>query len=193
MRPVIKSEAHRDLEFAQWVKELDGAEHLKECIQCGVCSGNCPLGRYMDYSPRRLIHIAKEGFKEEVLGSFTIWLCTSCYACATDCPREIKVTDIIYALKRRAIEEDYYPKKFPIPALAREFGKMVREHGRVSEARLALTVFLKTNVRRAFRMSDLGKDLMRTGRFSLKSESVKNKAQIRTLLKALENDKGDAA
>ncbi len=189
MRPVIKSETHRDLDFAQWVKDLHGAEHLKECIQCGVCSGNCPLGKYMDYSPRRLIHIAKEGFKEEVLGSFTIWLCTSCYACAADCPREIKVTDIIYALKRRAIEENYYPRKFPIPTLAREFGKMVRKNGRITEAKLVINVFMRTNVRRALSMAPLGKDLMRTGRFSLKTESVKNKSQIETLLKALENDK----
>ena len=189
MRPVIKSEAHRDLDFAKWVKDLHGAEHLKECIQCGVCSGNCPLGKYMDYSPRRLIHIAKEGFKEEVLGSFTIWLCTSCYACAADCPRDIKVTDIIYALKRRAIEEDYYPRKFPIPTLAREFGKMVRKNGRITEAKLVVNVFMRTRIRRAISMAPLGKDLMRTGRFSLKTESVKNKSQIETLLKALENDK----
>jgi heterodisulfide reductase subunit C len=193
MLPAIKNEADLDVNFARWVKQIHGAEHLKECIQCGVCSGSCPLGMYMDYSPRRLIHIAKEGFREEVLGSLTIWLCTSCYACTVSCPREIKVTDIIYALKRRAIEEKVYPKRFPIPTLAKEFGKMVRGKGRITEARLVINVFMKTSILRAFGMSRLGMDLMRTGRFSLKSESVKNRGQIEKLMRALENSKEGAA
>ncbi len=187
------SEADRDQEFARWVKQLPGAEHLKECIQCGVCSGSCPLGMYMDYSPRRLIHIAKEGFREEVLGSLTIWLCTSCYACTVSCPRQIKVTDVIYALKRRAIEQEVYPKKFPIPTLAKEFGKMVRGKGRITEARLVMNVFLKTNLLRAFKIRKLGIDLMRTGRFSLKPESVKNRDQVEKLMRSLEETKERAA
>jgi quinone-modifying oxidoreductase subunit QmoC len=193
MRPAMKSEADRDVNFARWVKEIHGAEHVKECIQCGVCSGSCPLGMYMDYSPRRLIHIAKEGFREEVLGSHTIWLCTSCYACTVSCPREIKVTDIIYALKRRAIEEKVYPRRFPIAILAQEFGKMVRGKGRVSETWLVMNVFMRTNILKTFGMTKLGMNLMRTGRFSLKSESVKNRGQIEKLMKALETSKEGAA
>lgn len=193
MRPAIKSEADRDQNFARWVKQLHGAEHLKECIQCGVCSGSCPLGMYMDYGPRRLIHIAKEGFREEVLGSLTIWLCTSCYACTVSCPREIKVTDIIYALKRRAIEEQVYPKKFPIPILAQEFGKMIRGKGRITETRLVMNLYMKTNILKATKMARMGLGLMRTGRFSLKSESVKNRGQIQTIMKSLEESKEGAA
>jgi heterodisulfide reductase subunit C len=193
MRPAIKREADRDVDFARWVKQIHGAEHVKECIQCGVCSGSCPLGVYMDYSPRRLIHIAKEGFREEVLGSHTIWLCTSCYACTVSCPREIKVTDIIYALKRRAIEERIYPRRFPIAILAQEFGRMVRGKGRISETWLVMNVFMRTNVFKTFGMAKLGMGLMRTGRFSLKYESVKNKGQIETLLKTLDASKEGAA
>ena len=44
-----------------------------------------------------------------------------------ECPREIRITDIMYALKQRAIQEGIYPKRFPIPVLAREFSEMVQK------------------------------------------------------------------
>ena len=47
--------------------------------------------------------------------SRTIWLCASCYACTTRCPAGIKITDIIYALKRLAMAR---PDVSGIPELA---------------------------------------------------------------------------
>ena len=72
-----------------------------------------------------------------MLESATPWLCASCYECQVRCPRDIKVTDIMYALKRRAIEKGMYPKRFPIPVLAKAFYNMVATHGRNSESRAA--------------------------------------------------------
>jgi hypothetical protein len=42
-------------------------------------------------------------------------------------------------------------------------------------------------------MARMGLGLMRTGRFSLKSESVKNRGQIQTIMKSLEESKEGAA
>jgi heterodisulfide reductase subunit C len=39
------------------------------------------------------------------------------------CPKEIRVTDIMYAAKRLAIQEGIHPKRFPTPALAQAFFK----------------------------------------------------------------------
>ena len=105
----------------------------------------------MDYTPRRLMHLSREGFKEEVLSSCTIWLCTCCYACMVECPKKINITHLMYALKTRAIQEHFYPKRFPIPELARQFPKMIRGSGRITESRLVLRVFLRvrrTSLRR---------------------------------------------
>jgi len=66
------------------------------------------------------------------------WLCASCYECQVRCPREIKVTDVMYALKRRAIEKGMYPRRFPIPVLAKAFYTIVASHGRNSESRLVI-------------------------------------------------------
>jgi quinone-modifying oxidoreductase subunit QmoC len=193
IKQMMKYEADRDKEFAHWVTGVVGAEKIRQCIQCGMCSATCPLSLYMDYTPRRLIHLAKEGFKEEVLGSFTIWLCASCYSCTVECPKQIKVTDIMYALKRRAIQERAYPRNLPIPVLAREFYKMVRGNGRVTEGRLVFNLFLKTNPLKMLGMTRLGLGLLRTGRFSFFKESIKHRKELRALLDAVESSKEVAA
>jgi len=186
----IKYEAERDPGFAKWVTEVSDGEKIRQCIQCGLCSATCPLSLYMDYTPRRLINLAREGFKKEVLGSFTIWLCASCYACRAECPKKIMITDIMYALKRRAIEEGYYPRRFPTPVLAKEFGKMVFAMGRVTETLLVTDLFLRTNWFKFLGMSRLGLALLRTGRFSLIPESIKRRGELRKILRSIEKSGG---
>ena len=73
----IKYEAELDHQFAVDIAGKPGGEQLYSCIQCGTCSATCPLSIYMDYTPRRIVAMTRAGFKEEVLNSFTIWLCSS--------------------------------------------------------------------------------------------------------------------
>ena len=182
----IKYEGDCDKEFAKWVVGQIGGENLRHCIQCGICSAACPLALYMDYTPRRIINLAREGFKKEVLSSFTIWLCSSCYACRTECPKEIHITDIMYLLKRKAIEEGVYPRRFPIPVLAREFGRMIFLFGRVNETLLVTDLFLRTNWFKFLGMIGLGFNLMRTGRMSVLPDAIKGRAELRKVLNALD-------
>ena len=192
LEQMIKYEAQRDGDFARWAISQTGGENLRHCIQCGVCSATCPLSLYMDYTPRRLINLAREGFKKEVLSSFTIWLCASCYACRCECPKKIQVTDIMYALKRRAIQEGVYPKRFPIPVLAKEFGRMIFMWGRVNETLLVIDLFLRTNWFKFLSMTGLGLNLMRTGRMSFMPESIKRRTELRKVLDSLDaQDKQD--
>jgi len=180
----IKYDSERQPNFANEIKAIPGCENLEKCIQCGTCSGSCPLSIYMDHPPRRIIELTRSGFSEDVLKSFTIWLCASCYACTVECPKNIGITNIMYALKQRAMREKVYPKKFPIPILAQEFFKMVKSKGRVSECLLVMNLFLKALLSKVFKMRNLGINLMKTGRFSLKSESMKNPKELEKLLKA---------
>ena len=184
----IKYESETNKEFADWVITQTGGENLRHCIQCGICSATCPLALYMDYTPRRLINLARAGFKKEVLSSFTIWLCASCYACRTECPKKIQVTDIMYLLKRKAIEEGVFPRRFPIPVLAREFGRMIFMFGRVNETLLVTDLFLRTNWFRFLSMTGLGLNLMRTGRMSVLPDSIKRRGELRKVLNAIDSE-----
>ncbi len=193
VKSLIKYEVERDPAFARWVASVTGGERIRNCIQCGLCSANCPLAPYMDFTPRRLIHMAREGFKRDVLGSFTIWLCTSCYSCTVECPRRIRVTDIMYALKRRAIEDGVYPRRFPIAVLASEFGSMIRRNGRVTESWLVMRVFLKSAIMRLLGMSKLGTKLFLTGRMEMVPATIRGRKQLQTLLDAVEAHKKEVA
>lgn len=181
-----KYEAELDRDFGREVASLPGGEKLFHCIQCGTCTGMCPLSSYMGYTPRRVIAMTREGFKEEVLRSFTIWLCASCYACTVECPKQIKITDIMCALKQKAIEEKVYPKRFPIPVLAREFFNSVLRTGRNNEFWLTLQFYWDTNPFNLFKEAVTGWRLWRTGRISPKPEGIRDKRQLRRILAVLE-------
>lgn len=189
----IKYESDRTPGFGREVMRVPGCEQLEWCIQCGTCSGVCPLSIYMDHTPRQVMALTRADFKREVLRSQTIWLCASCYACTVECPQQIRVTDIMYELKQRAINEGVYPRKFPIPVLAHEFSAMVRKNGRISELILVIRLFLKTDWLAALGNWRLGLDLMRTGRFSLVTERIKNRGDIARMLDAVDHSKGGAS
>lgn len=186
----IKYESDRVPGFGRDVMSVPGCEQLESCIQCGTCSGVCPLSIYMNFTPRQVMALTRADFKNDVLRCHTIWLCASCYACTVECPQGIGITDIMYELKQRAINEGFYPRRFPIPVLAREFNAMVRANGRITELLLVIRLFLKTSWREALKNWRLGIDLMRTGRFSLVSERIRQRADIGRMLDAAAPPKG---
>jgi heterodisulfide reductase subunit C len=143
----------------------------------------------MDYTPRRIISLIREGFKDDALSSKTIWLCASCYSCSVECPQQVHITDVMYSLKREAIQEKKYPARFPIPVLAREFYAMVKSRGRSSEVPLVLRMALKSNPFILLTMMKSGWSLFRTGRISLKYERIKQAGQLEKALSATKEAK----
>jgi heterodisulfide reductase subunit C len=84
--------------FLAEVERIPGGDRLRRCIQCGTCSGSCPVSYAMDVQPRQLVAFFRAGDLESILRSRTIWICASCYACTVRCPAGIKVTELIYGL-----------------------------------------------------------------------------------------------
>lgn len=181
----IRYESDRDLEFADEIRRMPGCELIDRCIQCATCSGICPLSAYMDQTPRRIIQLARSGFKQDVLNCNTIWLCTSCYQCQVECPKEIGITDVMYALKTKALEEGIHPKRFAPPVLYKEFYKMVKGKGRITESHLIERLLLNANPLAAWGMKWLGLKLVRTKRISLRGEKMERPSALHTSLKAL--------
>lgn len=183
----MKHQKEATPEWAHQIAKLPGCEKLFSCIQCGTCSGTCPLSIYMDFTPRRIMNLVREGFREDALASQTIWLCASCYSCTVRCPQQIQITDIMYSLKREAIKSRLFPKHFPIPALAREFYSMVSKNGRSSEMWLVMRMALKSNPMILLTMIETGWNLFRTGRMTLRSEKIRRVSELpRKNAKAME-------
>jgi len=183
----LKYQREADPGWLAQITKLPGCEKIQSCIQCGTCSGSCPLSIYMDYTPRRTINLVREGFRNEALGSQTIWLCASCYCCAVRCPQKIQITDVMYSLKREAIKNRLYPKRFAIPVLAREFHNMVARRGRSSEMWLVLRMALKSNPMILLTMIGTGWQLFRTGRMTLRMDKIERVHELpRERTKAME-------
>jgi heterodisulfide reductase subunit C len=182
----VTYEERLDPGFLDDIKRASGCEEIDGCIQCGTCSSSCPMSVYMDFPPRKVIALVKSGFKDEALRNFTIWLCPSCYTCQVRCPAQIKITDVMYALKRTAIEEKVYPSRFVIPILDREMSRLIAKHGRNSELWLILNLYLKSrNPLGLLKMAPMGLKLLKTGRMSLKRESIRDTKQLRALVSAV--------
>jgi ferredoxin len=94
-------------ELISEVENLSGQKILS-CYICGKCSAGCPISPMMDIQPHQIIRLIQLGQEEEVLKSGTIWLCSSCFTCASRCPRGINLAAIMEALRalvlRRGID-----------------------------------------------------------------------------------------
>jgi heterodisulfide reductase subunit C len=84
--------------FFSEVENLSGQKILS-CYVCGKCSAGCPISSLMDIQPHQVIRLIQLGQEEEVLKSRTIWFCSSCFTCASRCPRGINLAAIMEALR----------------------------------------------------------------------------------------------
>jgi heterodisulfide reductase subunit C len=175
--------------FLEQASLVPGGERIARCIQCGTCTGSCPVSYVMDISPRMVIALFRAGEIEKILRSRTIWICASCYMCTTRCPQAIKITDILYALKRTAMERGLYPDRFPVYLLSKTFVENVNRFGRNNEVLLLTLYYLRRNPLGLLRLLPLGISMLRKGRASLFPSKIKGVRTIRQILgaaKALE-------
>ncbi|MDH7511473.1 MAG: 4Fe-4S dicluster domain-containing protein [Clostridiales bacterium] len=177
-----KKESELRAAFLYQVSNIPGGEKIKKCIQCGTCTGSCPVSYTMDVMPREIIALFRAGAMESILNSRTIWICASCYACTVRCPMGIKVTDILYALKRMAMEKELFPKRFPIFVLSKSFVYLINRYGRSYEAGLLLLYYLKTNPLKLFSLLPLAYRLFRKGRIAPFPARIKKRKELSAIL-----------
>lgn len=177
-----KKESELRAAFLYQVSNIPGGEKIKKCIQCGTCTGSCPVSYTMDIMPREIIALFRAGDIESILNSRTIWICASCYACTVRCPSGIKVTDIMYALKRMAMEKKLFPKRFPIFVLSKSFVSLINRYGRSYEAGLLLLYYLRTNPLKLFSLLPLAYRLFRKGRITLLPKKIKKRKELSAIL-----------
>ncbi len=183
---VVKYEEELDPGFAGRVAAEPGGEQLWDCVQCGTCSAICPVSVYMDLTPRRIVGMVRAGFREEVLEATSPWICTSCYSCTVECPEGIRITDIMYIVKRMAMKSSKHHRT-AVPAIEEAFIRMVRKNGRLTESRMGITLARKSGVRYAIGMIPIAWRLMRKGRLRLLHvERMGSPESLRAVLAAVE-------
>lgn len=102
-----------DPKFKDEVSKVPGGQNIKRCFQCGTCNVGCPVREIEEkYNPRKIIRMTVLGMRERVLSSEFIWLCSACYTCRERCPQDVRIPDVMNALKNLAVKEGFIHTSF---------------------------------------------------------------------------------
>jgi Fe-S oxidoreductase len=84
---------------------LSREHHILRCIQCGKCTGGCPVSTNSILNVRRLLNemilLPSLTFSPE---ESELWQCTTCMTCSQRCPKGIKPLDVIIEIRGQLIE-----------------------------------------------------------------------------------------
>ena len=133
-----------DPDFRLLIAKEPGGEHIKRCFSCGTCTAGCPVREVTDkYNPRKIIRMAILGMKKEVLSSQFIWLCSSCYTCFERCPQDVRIPELMNAIRNIAVRDGYIPPAMRMQLdLLSSFGRLLEitdfENDRRKELNLPL-------------------------------------------------------
>jgi Fe-S oxidoreductase len=85
--------------------ELVREHRVLRCVQCGKCTGGCPVSTTSSLNVRQLLN------QTLVQPSLTfspekseLWQCTTCMTCSSRCPKGIKPLDVIIQVRGQLIE-----------------------------------------------------------------------------------------
>ena len=167
---VVKVETYRNSFLKEVEANVEEGDWVKMCMQCGVCSGSCPLGPYWDHPPQEIFMMIRAGKREEVLTSSSMWMCTSCYNCIVRCPRDLPITHIMHGLAHYAERLGLAPKNQPTRKFAKLFWQNLTNKGRVNELTLGIRLYfmngLVNGIKTALKMAPLGLNMYKSKRLS---------------------------
>jgi quinone-modifying oxidoreductase subunit QmoC len=168
---VVMVEKYRNSFLNEVTDNVEEGEWVKMCMQCGVCSGSCPLGPYWEHPPQEIFMMIRANKREEVLNSSSMWMCTSCYNCIVRCPRELPITHIMHGLAHYAKRLGLAPKEQPTYRFAEKFWDNLAKKGRVNELKLGVSLYyldgFVEGTKVAFKMKMIGYNMLRTKRMNM--------------------------
>ena len=89
--------------------------HLNLCIQCGTCTGGCPVKFRSPLNMRRLVR--ETAFTADPSLLFKkpeLWACTTCSTCTLRCPTGVKNVDLIMGIR------NFLAQKGEVPSTIRD-------------------------------------------------------------------------
>ncbi len=114
------SDKSLDKEFVRKLDEISG-DSVHKCMQCGTCTGGCPMTDKMDLTTRQIMLLSHFGLKKKIIDANTVWLCATCNTCYARCPRGIEIPRIMEAIRQLFLRENtnrVEPNEIPEEVLA---------------------------------------------------------------------------
>ena len=84
--------------------EIINRSRASNCLDCGKCTGVCPVSRVnKDFSPRNILMRAVQKDHETIIQEKSIWECLTCGMCEQWCPSRIKYIDFMRDIRALSI------------------------------------------------------------------------------------------
>ncbi len=178
--------------FLDEVKATPGGAHILACIQCGTCTGSCPMAGAMEYPPRKIIAMIRAGMRDKVLASNSMWFCLSCYMCTARCPRGVKPTEIAHALESLANQHGFRIGGTRTPNLYRSFVDSIEGNGRVHEFGMMLRYYLLTSPLAALKMWKVGLQLFIHRRMPVMPTRIEGRGDLSRIIQKFREVRGQS-
>jgi len=95
-------------QFKSEITAMPGGGQVKQCFDCGTCTGACPVSESgTGFDPRKILHMIRMGLKDQLLRSSTIWHCTHCDTCLFVCPQNVRFSSVVDVLREMALQQGY--------------------------------------------------------------------------------------
>jgi len=132
----VIDEPQLEPDFAKEIVKYGGKD-VMTCLQCGNCTGVCPISLKINYKTRSIIKYCQFGLKTLTLG--TQWVCATCYRCYEHCPSDINPAEVMIALRHIAIREGVIPPFIKVAATNLvKYGQSVKPDPEVEKIRKEL-------------------------------------------------------
>jgi heterodisulfide reductase subunit C len=158
----------------------DIGENVYKCYQCVKCTSGCPTVYAMDLSINQIMRALQLGKDDLAIRSKTIWLCTSCWTCATRCPQGIDITSVMDFLRMKASKMKIKDQQAAtIAGFNQIFLDSINSHGRIFE--LGMIIRLKIMTRKIFQDLGLGLRMILKGKIPFVPQRVGKMREVRSM------------
>ena len=100
---------YEDNDTLDKVRDVNGAESIGWCYQCGQCVPVCPIDAVGEYGPFRVYKDLLMG--QDLFKSDELWKCTTCMQCLRVCPKSVDMIQIMPAIREEAVMEGDVPEE----------------------------------------------------------------------------------
>jgi heterodisulfide reductase subunit C len=166
--------------LAQDLREMTGV-NVATCYQCGKCSAGCPMAADSQLRPHRIMRLAMQDRRDELLQDESIWYCLTCETCSARCPNACDPARVIDAARELAGAAGHAAQDRSIRAFHEAFLDQIRNHGRVHETGFVLQYKLKSG--RLLRDAENAPAMLLKGKLSARAHKVRDQESIRRIFR----------
>ena len=168
--------------FWKYVNTFPDGQRIKNCIQCGTCTGSCPVSLCHGYYPTPDgCPVSSRQAERNPEQSNHLDLCILLFLYSSLSGGYSSHGHTV-CTQAPGYGVDIYPDNYPVNFLARQFMSYVYKYGRNYELGLGFQYYLKTNPTKLLGSASFGQSMLNKGRLQIQPKSIKQIKEVRAII-----------